>query len=965
MKMQKIKNKILALTIVTLFIVSIAASTSLVPTTKAHSPPWQIADHCYLAIAPNPVGVGQTVSVLIWTAQPTANSAITNNIRKENYVLTFTAPDGKNTTFTWDVVDNTGGEQFTTFVPDQVGTYTATFVFKGMTYPTLSQVTSTVPLSAATNNSINAYAGDIFLPDQTSETFTVQQEPLTAINYPLPTEYWARPIEGQNTNWYTIASNWLGSGYWSYQFGSFQQSGYNLWQTDGAAPNSGHVMWTKPLEFGGVVGGSNTAVPGASFYSGSSYEPVFADSIIMGGYLYYKMPLSDLGGSGTSNSRQYTIVNGVAYGGAYVCVDLRTGETVWTKTDPTYCPTWGQLFNEVDPNQSGVIPSGYLWQAWTVSPSVTISPGVSMANVTWIAYDGFTGNWVFNITNVPQNWNRYGPGGGLLQEQTIMSATGPSGELLRYVFNYNTATQSGWLGLWNSSAVITNLAAPSGPYRPVGRSIDGSIATTSTSQFYYNPYSWNVTITGNLNGLVINSTAPTGVSVGGPTILAVFPGDIMMGTSSGLTLSVGPQYTPNPFTNWAINLDEHRGVVGQIMWAKNYTAPNLMTGNTDLGSFTQRIGPVDGTTRVITMQIGETFQWLGYSLDTGDLLWGPTNTVFQTGYQFFGSGLGIGQCAVGAYGNIYVQGYGGEIWCYSTAAGELLWEFGNGGPGNSTDDGINSPWGLLPTMISGIADGKVYVYSQQHGNGAQSPYYKGEKIWVLNATTGEQIWTISFQGENNGGAGYPEGSIADGEYVNYNMYDNQIYAFGQGPSATTVMAPLTGVSVGQKVVLQGTVLDVSAGTMQNEQAARFPYGVPAASDASQSAWMEYVYMQKPCPTSFTGVTVSLTAVDPNNNLIQIGTTTTDAQGLYHYTWTPPDVPGDYTITASFASTNSYYGSAAETAMTVTSATTPAPTAAPKTNLATTSDLMTYIVVAAVAIIIAIAIVGLLILRKHP
>ncbi len=80
------------------------------------------------------------------------------------------------------------------------------------------------------------------------------------------------------------------------------------------------------------------------------------------------------------------------------------------------------------------------------------------------------------------------------------------------------------------------------------------------------------------------------------------------------------------------------------------------------------------------------------------------------------------------------------------ATGNLLWQFGNGGVGNSTDDGINSPWGLLPTMISAIADGKVYAYSQQHGNGAQSPYYKGERIWVLNATTGEQIWTTLFQG---------------------------------------------------------------------------------------------------------------------------------------------------------------------------------------------------------------------------
>ena len=68
---------------------------------------------------------------------------------------------------------------------------------------------------------------------------------------------------------------------------------------------------------------------------------------------------------------------------------------------------------------------------------------------------------------------------------------------------------------------------------------------------------------------------------------------------------------------------------------------------------------------------------------------------FTDGYQYFGSGLGIGQCGIDAYGNIYIQGYGGEVYCYATANGDLLWQFGNGGEGNSTNDGINSPWGLL------------------------------------------------------------------------------------------------------------------------------------------------------------------------------------------------------------------------------------------------------------------------------
>jgi hypothetical protein len=268
-------------------------------------------------------------------------------------------------------------------------------------------------------------------------------------------------------------------------------------------------------------------------------------------------------------------------------------------------------------------------------------------------------------------------------------------------------------------------------------------------------------------------------------------------------------------------------------------------------------------------------------------------------------------------------------------------------------------------MISAVADGKVYVYSQQHGNGAQSPYYKGETIWVLNATTGQQIWSIPFQGENNGGSGYPEGSVADGEYVNYNMYDNQIYAFGQGPSATTLNAPSAGLSFGQPVVLSGTVLDVSAGTQQNEQKADFPYGVPAASDASESQWMEYVYMQKPEPTNFTGVQVQLYVLDSNGNHRQIGTAMTDTSGTYSLTWTP-DIAGNYTVYAQFAGSNSYWPSSAEAHFSVMSATPTSPTPAPQTNLATNADLMTYIVVGVVAMIIAIAIATVIIVtRKRP
>ena len=111
--------------------------------------------------------------------------------------------------------------------------------------------------------------------------------------------------------------------------------------------------------------------------------------------------------------------------------------------------------------------------------------------------------------------------------------------------------------------------------------------------------------------------------------------------------------------------------------------------------------------------------------------------------------------------------------------------------------------------------------------------------------------------------------------------------------------------------------------------------------------------------------VSLSAIDPNGNLISIGTTTTDINGNYGLQYTP-EVPGTYQIIARFDGSASYGSSSATTYMGITDAgPTTAPTAAPQTNLVTTSDLMTYMAAGVIAIIIAIVIVGLFIIRKKP
>jgi hypothetical protein len=196
----------------------------------------------------------------------------------------------------------------------------------------------------------------------------------------------------------------------------------------------------------------------------------------------------------------------------------------------------------------------------------------------------------------------------------------------------------------------------------------------------------------------------------------------------------------------------------------------------------------------------------------------------------------------------------------------------------------------------------------------------------------------------------------------FDSYDNRIYAMGKGPSATTVDAPMTSVTAGSSVVIRGTVTDQSPDTKDYKLTARFPSGVPAVSDESMSDWMLYVYKQFPRPDA-TGVEVTIDAIDPNNNFISIGKATTDSSGSFSYMWKTPEVPGKYTIIVTFAGSNSYWSSFAETAMGVDEApTTPEPQPEPVSN----TD--AYVAYSAVGIIVAIAVVGVilaLLVRKRP
>jgi outer membrane protein assembly factor BamB len=846
------------LSIVAITIITLSSILISIPLASAHSPAWQIPVTAYLTVTPNPVGVGQNVAVVMWNDRPLQGGALytDTDVRHTGYKLVITKPDGTNETHTWGVITDTTAAQFYSFTPTEVGNYSFVFYYPGLLYTWNRTSTQLV------------WTNDTFLP-ATSRTVVLnvqdQQLPLTKSSYPLPTEYWTRPIEGQNSDWYSISSNWLGGA----------QIFYNI-QTDGIAPESAHIMWTKSIQPGGVVGGSvgvSNDVYGEMYYTGMSYNGRFQNPIIMNGRLYYQEPILNTG-----------------IGGYEKCLDLRTGEELWSRADvPSLA--FGEYIDFNTGNQHGVIGSGVLYTT-------------NFAR----AFDPTTGINVYNVTNVPSG----------------LAALGSIGETLRY----QLGSTNKWIAQWNSSKLWT--ATGNSPV--ITSPVDGGTA---------DKYDWNVTV-----------SLPTGSS-----IIRAFPGDLLIYSNltpnppvaTGQTASIGVN---NPYTVGAISLKTNS--LGQQLWTMNYSAP--------ANGVVRYLRLVDPTTREFITLDKQTFAYNAYSIDDGHKIWGPVS-IPGTDDEYWSAtenSWDQGSRSV-AYDNLYSCGFGGILYCLDAKTGQLKWTYGNGGEGNSTNTGLGDAWGHEPLFIGAVADGKLYLFSSEHS--PNTPLYKDRLIRCLNATTGEELWTL--MGWGTSASFYSmNGAVADGQYTYLNGYDMQVYSIGKGPSETTVTAPDLSALLGQSITIRGTVMDISAGTTQNEQAARFPAGVPVVSDNSQTGWMEYVYMQKPRPSDTTGVSVIISVVDANGNYREIGTTTTNADGFFSLNW-KPDIDGSYIVYASFAGSESYYPSHAVTSFAVdptTATPTPNPTQVPN---AADLYLLPGIIGLAIIIIIVGAVLALLLLRKHP
>ncbi len=339
----------------------------------------------------------------------------------------------------------------------------------------------------------------------------------------------------------------------------------------------------------------------------------------------------------------------------------------------------------------------------------------------------------------------------------------------------------------------------------------------------------------------------------------------------------------------------------------------------------------------------------GYSLTTGDKIWGPKPMPNVNPF----TSLGQRYCP-GPNGTLLTWTYGGDAYSIDMATGTFNWEY------HAPSSGYESPYGTWPFWtfsVGTVADGKLFV---PVGHMYSPPLFHHAQQMALNLTDGSVVWSITAFDVTSAPA------ISDGIMTTLNAYDNQLYAWGKGPTVTKVTAPQAAINLGSSIVIAGTVMDISAGASQEVSAARFPNGLPCVSEASQQAFMEYVYMQQPRPSNTTGVPVSIDVIDSNGNYRNIGTATSDATGTFSFQWTP-DIEGKYTVIATFPGSESYYSSYSEAAFAVDPVASSSTAASADTmlGLATTNDLMMYMAAGVTAIIIAIAIVGVLLLRKKP
>ena len=753
-------NKILS-TIALILILTVSAFMTSMPTAYAAD----IPIYAFLTTAPEGVvGVGQPVHLTMWLdmVPPTALGALGD--RWHGFTVAVTKPDGTTQTlgpFDADPV----ASAYTSYIPDVVGTYVFQFNFPGQNL---------------------ADVGNYYEPSSSPKvTLTVQQQPIQLYPenpLPGPNQYWQRPISSENRLWGSISGNWLEAGYSS--TGAFAP--YTT------APSTAHIVWTKEITFGGLVGGE---LGDKDYYPGMSYENKWSPPIIMQGRLYYNSPDPPRNG--------------------FYSVDLRTGQTLWFHNGTSSVSgttvsaggfggyggpqlTMGQLYDYESPNQHGVLP--YLW---------------GIFGNTWSMYDPTTGDWIMDLVNASVNVvGLYA--GGVFGPNIVYS---PSGDMLVYALGDN------WLAMWNSSSIPGLLGGTTSTFVWMWRPIAG------TKLDWRDGIQWNVTIP-NVPGQTVAATSP----------------DVIVAYS---TLSPGPPAnyvhvaysTADGHRMWIQNRTGYKGLgaffsgfgpIGDGVYtvfdqsAMAWYGYDVNTGN-----------QIWGPTEPYTNSWGFYMWGLGnpsviaygrlysagldgmvhcYDVKTGQHLWDyyTGSSGFETPYGHwpFSGGITIADGKVYACTADHSPDIplfrGGGLYCIDAQTGKLLWKksgwFNGAGLGSGVCPGPVIADGYLVAL--NVADGQIYAF----GKGQTATTVSTPDTAIPLGTQVLIKGTVTDQSSGQTGLGIPAKgtpAISDAD-----MSQWMEYLYNQQPvpdHASGVPVTLTAVDSNHNTINIGTTTSDNAG----------------------------------------------------------------------------------------------------------------------------------------------------------
>ena len=796
-------SKNLAITaIVTFLIITMTAAT--LPITVLGDT--EIPTYLFVRAEPSPVGVGQPIYINLFFSKPTVTSGMgSTGDLYTGLTIEIIDPDGQKTTMGPYTADATGGVGGLSFTPTKVGNYT----FQGF-YPgqRLTQSASSIFGPGAD------YSHVVELPSEsTIDTVIVQEDPIpTASTAPLPTEYWSRPIYATNYAWgATLGGSWYGLGVPSFATtGMYDAQGnFNAYSQ---APNTAHIMWTKPTAFGGQVGGPIPSDQESQYTSSTIISNFFEPIIISGVLIYSEYPLLN------SNPESWT------------AIDLHTGETLWSQSPGINAIRGGDATAEkLRMGQTVKFHSMQEFGSFSLIYSQVGGGMFASGPITYQLYEPFSGEYVGNITNA-------------VSASYIMD-TDATHENVGTIFGYYMS--SGNLTMWNSTLCFNNGVAAVEMMRP------------PTSVNYTKGTQWSVTVPTTLNDKAISPAL---------SISKVTPEVILLRSAPNLVTQASMGYSVEAGFD---------ALTGAQLWITNRTIPQYqsisvlaardgyyVTHNQDtneaygfsLETGTQLWGPVklQGNALSCLMRAGDIaygrvyiYDFGGYisaiDLETGTIDWTyvPPTTGYETPYgvdpiwSFGTPTIADGKLFLSASHMYNPPMYpGAKRLVINATDGSLVWSiksFDGRCPG-AIADGFLVTWNAFDKQIYTYGKGQTAITST-----IQNDIIKlGNDIMIKGTVTDESPGTKNPDRI----ARFPEGVPAVSDESMSNWME---YVYMQQPKPTNT----TGVPVTLSVVdSNGNYRQIGTATTNADGFYSFQwtpditgkYTVYATFDGSESYW---------------------------------------------------------------------------------------------------------------------------------